>query len=91
MEPENLQAPVKTEPDVDAWQAMQWLPCDLTLEVPVPHFTVGDLLRLTEKEVLDTRWSQGTEVPLRVNGQLIGWAEFEVIGERLAVRLMELA
>jgi hypothetical protein len=26
-----------------------------------------------------------------VNGQLVGWTEFEVVGERLAVRLTDLS
>jgi flagellar motor switch/type III secretory pathway protein FliN len=31
------------------------------------------------------------DVPLRVNGNVIGWSEFEVVGDTLAVRLTELA
>jgi flagellar motor switch/type III secretory pathway protein FliN len=31
------------------------------------------------------------DVPLWVNGQVIAWCEFEVVHERLGVRLTELA
>lgn len=74
----------------EAWKVAQSLPCVLTLEVPVPKFTVGDLLRLEKGSVISTQWSQKADVPLRTNGELIGWTEFEVVGERLAARLTEL-
>lgn len=73
------------------WGTMLSLPCQLTLELRVPAFTVRSLLRLEKDTVIDTKWSQGTDIPLRANGQLIGWTEFEVVGERLALRLTELA
>lgn len=73
------------------WAAFQLLSCRLSLEIPVPGFTVGALLRLGASEVIDTRWLQGTDVPLRVNGKFIGWAEFEVIDDRLAARLTQIA
>ncbi len=72
------------------WGATVWLPCQLTLDLPVPAFTVGDLLRLQKTDVIDTKWSQSKDIPLRVNGKLIAWTEFDVVGERLAVRLTDL-
>lgn len=74
-----------------AWEFLYELPCQLSVEVPVPGFCVRDLLRLRRRAIIDTHWSKGTDVPLRVNGQLIGWAEFEVVGDRLAARFTELA
>jgi flagellar motor switch/type III secretory pathway protein FliN len=41
--------------------------------------------------VVRTNWQAVRDVPLRVNGALIGWSEFEVVGNRLAVRVTELA
>lgn len=73
------------------WGATVWLPCELTLDLPVPTFRLCDLLRLKEKDVIDTGWSQSKDIPLRANGKLIAWAEFEVVGDKLAVRLTELA
>jgi len=72
------------------WGATVWLPCELTLDLPVPTFRVGDLLRLRERDVIDSGWNQSKDIPLRANGKLIAWAEFEVMGEKLAVRLTEL-
>jgi flagellar motor switch/type III secretory pathway protein FliN len=67
-----------------------WLRCDLSLELPVGKFTVGDLLRLGKGSVVETNCLATSEIPLRVNGLLVAWTEFEVIGTRLAVRVTEL-
>jgi flagellar motor switch/type III secretory pathway protein FliN len=68
-----------------------WLPCQLSLEIPIVKFTVGDLLRLDKESIVETACPITGDIPVRVNGLLIGWSEFEVIGNRLAVRITELA
>jgi flagellar motor switch/type III secretory pathway protein FliN len=69
----------------------EWLPCHLSLEVPVVKFTVGDLLRLGKGSIVETGCSSTRDIPLRANGLLVAWSEFEVIGNQLAVRITELA
>jgi flagellar motor switch/type III secretory pathway protein FliN len=73
------------------WNAFQLLSCQLTMEIAVPDFSIGALLRLAANDVINTRWLQGSDVPLRVNGKLIGWAEFEVTDDHLAARLTQIA
>ena len=68
-----------------------WLPCQLTLEAQVVKFTVADLLRLRKGSIVETNCLSTSDIPLRANGLLIAWTEFEVIGSRLAVWLTELA
>jgi flagellar motor switch/type III secretory pathway protein FliN len=75
----------------DAWARVELLPCLLSVEIPVPGFTVSDLVHLECGRVIATRWTVGQDVPLRVNGELIAWSEFEVVQDHLAVRLTELA
>jgi flagellar motor switch/type III secretory pathway protein FliN len=75
----------------DPLDTMPWLPCTLTLDVPVVRFTVGDLLTLTKGSIVETACHHTSDVPLRVNQLLIGWTEFEVIGDRLAVRITDQA
>lgn len=75
----------------DPCEQFGWLPCQLSLEVAVSRFTVGDLLRLNKGSIVETACPYTSDVPLRANGLLIGWTEFEVIGNRLAVRITELA
>jgi flagellar motor switch/type III secretory pathway protein FliN len=72
-------------------EALPWLPCTLALDIPVVKFTVGDLLGLVNGSIVETSYHQSSDLPLRVNGQLVGWTEFEVVGERLAVRLTDLS
>jgi flagellar motor switch/type III secretory pathway protein FliN len=73
------------------WQPVLGLPCQLTVELPLPHFKVADFLALRAGSVLATGWQLAHDIPLRINGTLIGWGEFEGAGTRLAVRLTELA
>jgi flagellar motor switch/type III secretory pathway protein FliN len=68
-----------------------WLPCEVSLEVPIAKFTVDDLLRLAKGTILETTYHSTSDIPLRANGLLIGWTEFEVVGNRLAARITELA
>jgi flagellar motor switch/type III secretory pathway protein FliN len=67
------------------------LPCQLAVELPLPNFKVGDFLKLQPGSVIATAWKITRDVPLRVNGTLIGWGEFDGSGVRLGVRLTELA
>jgi flagellar motor switch protein FliM len=79
-----------TAAPVDDLDLAAMFTCQMSLEIPVPQFTVRDLLRLSPEDVIDTRWAQTADVPLRINGLLLSWAEFELIGNKIAVRLTEL-
>jgi flagellar motor switch/type III secretory pathway protein FliN len=79
------------EPTQDLAEKFGWLPCQLSLEIPVVKFTVGDLLRLGKESIVETACASSSDIPLRANGLLIARTEFEVIGNRLAVRITELA
>lgn len=74
----------------EKWAAVLSLPCELTVELPIPGFKVADLFRLQARTILESQWHAGEDVPLRVGGQLIGWGEFEVVNNHLAVRITEL-
>lgn len=82
---------VDKTPEVNPVESLPWLPCTVALDIPVVKFTVGDLLGLTNGSIVETSYHQSSDLPLRVNGQLVGWTEFEVVGERLAVRLTDLS
>jgi hypothetical protein len=42
-------------------------------------------------QVLTSEWSELRDVPLSVGQVRLGWSEFEVSGQRLSVRLTQLA
>lgn len=91
MEPNRTDLPVDRHPGEDAaWAHVKGLLCRLSVEVPIQHFTVRQLLDLAPGVILDTRYEEGSHVPVIVNGQLIAWGEFDVVEEVLAIRLTEL-
>ena len=73
------------------WRPVLGLPCQLLVDLQLPGFRIADLLKLRPGSVIPAHWRVGQDVPLRLNGTLIGWVEFEVMGNHLAVRLTELA
>ena len=72
-------------------EVLPWLPCAVSLEIPLDGFTIGDLSNLARGSVVSTACPRNSDLPLYVNGQLIGWSELEVIDDRLAVRITEIA
>jgi flagellar motor switch/type III secretory pathway protein FliN len=81
-----------SETEEDArWRPVLGLPCALLVALPLPGFKIADLFKLRPGSVINAHWMVVRDVPLRLNGTLIGWGEFEVVGNSLAVRLTELA
>jgi flagellar motor switch/type III secretory pathway protein FliN len=80
----------KAEYSEELWEQAGLLPCVLSVDVPLKEFRVRDLLRLEPGGIVESKSVNGADVPVFVNTRLIGWAEFEVVGQRLAVRLTEL-
>ena len=74
----------------ELWEQAGWLPCVLRVDVALKEFTVRDLLQLEPGSIVESKNANGADVPVSVNSRLIGWAEFEVVGQRLAIRLTEL-
>jgi flagellar motor switch/type III secretory pathway protein FliN len=74
----------------DAGVHVLLLSCRLSVDLPMPGFTVADAVRLRPSSVINSHWRVGDDIPLRLNGECIARGEFEVIGNHLAVRLTEL-
>jgi flagellar motor switch/type III secretory pathway protein FliN len=89
--PARASSPSERLQEADPGEFLPWLPCILALDLPVINFTVRDLMSLTGGSIVETAYHQSSDLPLRVNGQLVGWTEFEVVGDRLAVRLTDLS
>ena len=89
--PARPDAPPTQESANNPIEAYHWLRCRTTAELAVPKFTVGDLLSLRKGSVVLTATPVANDVPLRVNKILLGWGRFEVVNDRLAVRITELA
>ena len=74
-----------------AWDEAGWLPCKLSVEIPVSRFTLGDLLSLRVNSLVDTRTESDADVPITVNCACIGFGKFDMAKDQVAVRLSELA
>jgi flagellar motor switch/type III secretory pathway protein FliN len=66
------------------------LPVELEVMVPVREFRVRHLLALAAGEVIETRWGHGEDLPLSSGDVQLAWSEFEVVDNRLAVRVTRL-
>jgi flagellar motor switch protein FliN/FliY len=66
------------------------LPMQLDVTVPVPGFRVQDLLALESGAVVESRWSHAEDVPVWCGGVQLVWSEFEVVDQKLAVRVTRL-
>ncbi|MBT9330297.1 FliM/FliN family flagellar motor C-terminal domain-containing protein [Paracidobacterium acidisoli] len=66
------------------------LPVQMDVLVPVPGFRVEDLLALEKGRVLETVWASGDDLPVRGGGVQLVWSEFEVVEQKLAVRVTRL-
>jgi len=91
-------APIKAETPVaeesatkTVFESYPWLPCQAHVEIPVPGFTVGDLLKLAKGDVVLTATSSTKDVPMHINRIPLGSGKFEVVEERLAIRITEFA
>jgi flagellar motor switch/type III secretory pathway protein FliN len=84
-----IQKPLVTEPNPAA--VLPWLPCLVSVEIPLQRFTIADLSSLASGSVVTTACPRNSNVQLFVNGQMIAWTELEVIDDRLAVRITEIA
>lgn len=73
-----------------AWQKLSRLELMMAVEVPLLRFKVQDLLRLSEGQVFESAFSDIEDVPLKVGDVQLGWTEFEVVDQKIALRLTRL-
>jgi len=66
------------------------LPMQLDVTIPIPAFRVQDLLALQKGAVLGSRWPHAEDVPVWCGGVQLVWTEFEVVDQKLAVRVTRL-
>jgi flagellar motor switch protein FliN/FliY len=67
------------------------LPMQVDVMVRIRSFRVQDLLAMQKGTVVETVHEHTQDVPVRCGGALLLWSEFEVLDQRLAVRVTRLA
>lgn len=83
-----LMAKIEEHP---AWPVLARLPVTMTAEIALSRFKVRDLLALAQGQVFESVMPDTEDVPLRVGDVQLAWTEFEVVEQRLALRLTRLA
>lgn len=73
-----------------SWPKLSQLDLTMAVEVPLLRFKVQDLLRLAEGQVFESTFSDTEDIPLRVGDVQLGWTEFEVVEQKIALRLTRL-
>lgn len=73
-----------------AWPVLSRLAVTMTAEVPLSRFRVQDLLGLAEGQVFESVSPDTEDVPLKVGNVHLGWTEFEVVEQKIALRLTRL-
>ena len=66
------------------------VPIEIDVVVPIREFRVLNLLSLEPGQVIASGWPHGEDLPLGARCAQLAWAEFEVIEEKLAVRITRL-
>jgi flagellar motor switch/type III secretory pathway protein FliN len=74
-----------------AWPVLSELMMTLESGIALREFKVRDLLRLEVGQVVESLCPSTDDVPVKVGQVQLGWSEFEVVEQRLAVRLTRLA
>lgn len=73
------------------WLLISRLPLRLTARIPLPSFRVKNLVALKAGDIIKSTWASSDDVPLRIGDVQLSWSEFEVVEDRMAVRLTRLA
>jgi flagellar motor switch/type III secretory pathway protein FliN len=73
-----------------AWETLAQLRVTMRVGVALNRFKVRDLLSLKEGQVFESLSPDTEDVPLMVGQIQIGWSEFEILEQRMALRLTRL-
>jgi flagellar motor switch protein FliM len=88
---ENLEMPWMSRiEEHPGWSTLSRLAVTMTVEIPLVPFKVQDLLGLKEGQVFQSASPDTEDVPLKVGDVQLGWTEFEVVEQRIALRLTRL-
>ncbi len=75
----------------EAWPILSRLSVLLVVHVHLDKMKVRDLLQLKPQQILTSSWSSTGDVPLAIGEVRLAWSEFEVMGQRIGVRITQLA
>lgn len=79
---------IESHPD---WPLLSRMPMRLSASIPVHQFRIANLLALKPGQLIESDWPSTQDVALHAGSVRFCWTEFEVVEQRIAVRLTRLA
>jgi flagellar motor switch protein FliM len=73
-----------------SWETLAQLRVTIRAGVPLNRFRVRDLLAMKAGQVFESLSPATEDVPVRAGLSQLGWSEFEVLEQRMALRLTRL-
>ena len=73
-----------------SWETLAQLRVTMRAGVALNRFRVRDLLDMKEGQVFESLSPATEDVPVRIGQTQLGWSEFEVVEQRMALRLTRL-
>jgi hypothetical protein len=73
-----------------AWETLAQLRVTIRVGVALNRFKVRDLLLLKEGQMFESISPDTEDVPVMVGHIQVGWSEFEILEQRMALRLTRL-
>jgi flagellar motor switch protein FliM len=73
-----------------SWETLAQLRVTMRAGVILSRFRVRDLLAMKEGQVFESVSPATEDVPVRVGQVQVGWSEFEVLEQKMALRLTRL-
>lgn len=73
-----------------SWETLAHLRMTIRVGVALKYFRVRDLLAIEAGQVFESLSPATEDVPVTIGQVQIGWSEFEVVDQRMALRLTRL-
>jgi flagellar motor switch protein FliM len=74
-----------------SWETLSQMRMTMRAQIPLYHFKVRNLLALKEGQVFESLSPNTDDVPLKFGRMQLGWGEFEVAEQQIALRVTRLA
>ena len=74
-----------------AWPTISALSVKLDAHIPLPGFRIRHLLALQSGQTIESGWQVTEDVPLKVGQVQLCWCEFEVVEQKISLRITRLA
>lgn len=78
---------IEQNPAPEEWNSLAHLSVPLSVSIPLPHISLGDLMALAPGQILISHWPTNHDVPLSAGEVFLAMVDFERVGDQLGVRI----